>query len=102
MVQVPGGEQDPGLVALVRVDGVTALVPTRTLVVFSLAAELSSKESTCQPRHEVREKFFSPSVTDSLLTFCRAIKIRTMKIVLLEVTFETLQDFRHGGLVRPR
>ena len=44
VVQVPGGEQDPGLVALVRVDGVTALVPAPTLVVFSLAAELSSKE----------------------------------------------------------
>ena len=44
MVQVPGGEEDPGLVALVRVDGVVTAVLAVLLIIPSLAAEQTSKE----------------------------------------------------------
>ena len=43
VVEVPRREEDPGLVALVGVDGVV-LVPTANLVVSSLAAKYPSKE----------------------------------------------------------
>ena len=43
VVEVPRREEDPGLVALVRVDGVV-LVPTADLVVSPLAAEYPPRE----------------------------------------------------------
>ena len=44
VVEVPGGEEDSGLVALVGVDGVM-FVPTAILVVSPLAAEQPARQS---------------------------------------------------------